>query len=452
MARLFSFCLILFLTINASAQNDRGGLVQSAAPVNKTKDRLAMVIGNANYSGDLAKLANPLNDADSMAQALQKLQFDVILVKDADLKTMKTKITEFGEKLKEYNTGLFFYAGHGAESKGVNYLFPVGASPASENEMEFECYNVSMVLAKMESAATLTNMIILDACRNNPFAGGWSRSSGGGGLSKMEAPKGTFIGFAASPGALAADGKGSNGVYTDAILKNLRRQNLSLLDMFTVINKEVRKATNDKQVPFLASSLNEIFYFRENNAATPAEVKVQETDKKELIAQRIYNMFPAGQLSRPDVQVAAYLDGPGNYSGLELPLADECGAAANITYNFQHFYEAADKKIEQKFNDDLISPYFSDSLVSRSESYYIFFFKDKKSYKIEYRLAVNDENSYDAALGRLLDFMNLKDKFYYESGPYYYSVWKDEKMGFIKIAIGLKEMKKVCVYDWWFNM
>lgn len=452
MSKIFSCVLIFLLVINANAQNDRGGVVQSNAPVNKTKDRLAMVIGNANYTGTMGKLANPLNDADSIAQVLEKLQFDVILVKDADLKTMKTKITEFGERLKEYNTGLFFYAGHGAEAKGVNYLFPIGAAPASENEMEFECYNVNMILAKMETAATLTNMIILDACRNNPFSGAWSRSASGGGLGKMEAPKGTFIGFAASPGALAADGKGSNGVYTRAILDNIRKQNFSLLDMFTMINKDVRKVTDDKQVPFLASSLNEIFYFRENNAATPVEVKKQETDKKELIAQRIYNMFPVELLNKNSREVGEYLDGTKYNSDPDLPIADECGTEAGITYDFRSFSEAHDKRIEQKLNDDIITPYYSDSLIDRANSYFIFFFKDKQAYKIEYRLAPVNDTDYDTPLYRLLDFMNKGDRYYYESGPYYYSIWKDEKMGFIKIAIGLKEKKKICVYDWWYNM
>jgi hypothetical protein len=375
-----------------------------------------------------------------------------MLVKDADLRTMKTSVNEFGENLKEYETGLFYYAGHGAESKGVNYLFPIGDVPASENEMDILCYNVNLVLAKMETAATSTNMVIMDACRNNPFSRSWSRGLGEGGLAKMEAPKGTFIGFAASPGATASDGQGANGAYTRAILNNIRKQNLSLLDMFTVINKDVRKATSDKQVPFLASSLNEIFYFKENKTVSESEVKVQETDKRELIAQRIYNMFPVEFINKNENEVYSYMNGPGERGNINFPVAEECGISNKITYAFSSFFEAKDKRIQQQFDDNIISKFYSDSSINRSESYFIFFFQDHKSYKIEYRLAVADDNGYDVALQRILDFMNLKDQFYYESGPYYYSIWKDEKMGFIKIAIGLKEKKKVCQYDWWYNL
>jgi hypothetical protein len=173
-------------------------------------------------------LANPINDANSMYTALTNLGFTVIKNTDSDQKLMKRAIDEFGNQLKNYDVALFFYAGHGIQVKGNNYLIPIDAKLENENDVEYNCVRASRVLAKMEGAGTKTNIIVLDACRDNPFERSWNRSSGGKGLAFMNAPSGSLIAYATSPGNTASDGKGKNGLYTSALLKYLTHPILQL--------------------------------------------------------------------------------------------------------------------------------------------------------------------------------------------------------------------------------
>ena len=225
--------------------------------------RLALIIGNADYKNS-NPLQNPLNDAKAIAKALKEVGFTVLLYLDADLKTMKLAMDDFGDKLKSYNIGLFYYAGHGLQVKGFNYLIPIDASLKSEQDVDYDCVDAGRLLGKMEDAGTSTNIVILDACRDNPFARSWSgRSAGkGSGLAFMNAPSGSIVAYATSPGKTASDGTGKNGLYTEAFLQYVKVPNLSLEEFFKSVRAEVEKKSNKSQTPWESTSLKGSFFFK----------------------------------------------------------------------------------------------------------------------------------------------------------------------------------------------
>jgi hypothetical protein len=228
--------------------------------VTQTERRIALVIGNGNYNAGMS-LANPENDARSMADILQKLGFIVFKYENRTAVQMKNDIDEFGAKLKGNVVGLFYYAGHGIQAKGYNYLIPVDAQLKSEEQVEYDCVRADRILALMETSGTKINVIILDACRNNPFERGWTRSPTGKGLAFMNAPKGTLIAYATSPGSTASDGSGSNGLYTSAILESITIPNITIETMFKNVRNIVAQKSNNQQMPWESTSLTGDFYF-----------------------------------------------------------------------------------------------------------------------------------------------------------------------------------------------
>ncbi len=256
------FCLIMFFTVAlASAQPG----AERALKKLFVEQRIALVIGNSAYQYT-SKLKNPVNDAEDMAASLKKKGFQVILLKDASFKAMKKSITNFGRQLQQISgieekggIGLFFYAGHGIQYNGVNYLIPVDAEVNEGDELEFNSVNANMVLSKMQNANNELNIVILDACRNNPFLG-WSRSVSNG-LAEMKSPRGSFVAFATSPGEVASDGIGRNGVFTKHFLKQMEVPGLEIAQMFKKVIRGVRIDTNSKQAPWQNSSMEGNFYF-----------------------------------------------------------------------------------------------------------------------------------------------------------------------------------------------
>ena len=212
------------LTLKEEAIVDGGGGTGGSTSVVKQK-RLALVIGNSNYTNG-GTLRNPVNDARAMKASLEKLGFKVLKYENCDQATMKRAIDDFGRQLKGYDVGLFFYAGHGLQVDGRNFLVPTDAKIEHEDEVEYDCVMADRVLSKMENSEAKTNMVILDACRNNPFERSWNRSGGGKGLAFMNAPAGSLIAYATSPGNTASDGSGSNGLYTEALLSEIDKPNV----------------------------------------------------------------------------------------------------------------------------------------------------------------------------------------------------------------------------------
>jgi len=223
--------------------------------------RLALIIGNAEYPGRL-KLANPVNDARAIENALRSVGFKIVKIENASQTDMKKRIDEFGNTLPDYDVGLFYYAGHGIQFSGENYLVPVNAQLTNEQDVEYNCVAVGRVLSKMEYARAKTNIIILDACRDNPFERSWSRSSKSKGLAFMDAPSGSLIAYATSPGKTAADGSGANGLYTEVLLKYIKEPSVQIEQVFKAVRKEVEKKSGGNQVPWESTSLKGNFFFK----------------------------------------------------------------------------------------------------------------------------------------------------------------------------------------------
>jgi len=221
------------------------------------ESRIALIIGNGEYK--TSPLANPVNDANDMATALKKCNFKVMKSINATRQEMRRSIRKFGEEINKGAVGLFYYAGHGIQVDGENYLVPVNAEVYTEAEVEDECLKVSSVLRQMESAGNRLNIIILDACRDNPF--GRSFRSSNMGLAKMDAPTGSILAYSTAPGSIAADGVGRNGLYTSNLLKYMIEPNLPIERVFKKIRIAVVKASNGKQIPWESSSLMGDFYF-----------------------------------------------------------------------------------------------------------------------------------------------------------------------------------------------
>ena len=223
--------------------------------------RIALLVGNARYAHG-GQLANPVNDVRAVKSALQDLQFTVFTHENCTQAEMKKAMDDFGRRLKEYDVALFFYAGHGVQVNGHNYLIPVDATLESENDAEYDCVRADRVLAKMEAGGTKTNIVILDACRDNPFERSWHRGARGTGLAFMNAPSGSLIAYSTSPGSVASDGTGVNGTYTAALLEHVDTPGVTILQMFQRVRARVISRTNNQQIPWESTSLSGDFYFR----------------------------------------------------------------------------------------------------------------------------------------------------------------------------------------------
>lgn len=224
--------------------------------------KVAIVFGEKDYKYAGA-LINPLNDAQDISDSLKKLGFTVYTYYNSDFKTMTAALNDWYTKISKYEVALFYYSGHGAEVKGENYLFPIDANPKGPSDLYYMAYSANRVLSSMESNNSKFNIMILDACRNNPFTKSWIRDFSSG-LATMTG-KGSFIGFAASPGTTASDGDKRNGTYTEAILKNITVPNFTIDQIFTKVNSYVRTKTSEAQVPYKNSSLSSDFCFSVRN-------------------------------------------------------------------------------------------------------------------------------------------------------------------------------------------
>ena len=216
------------------------------------QQKYALVIGNGAYTG-LGRLNNPVNDANDMTAALQGLGFTVDKVLDGDLDKMETAITRLKNRLSvSKNTyGFFFYAGHGVQSDGVNYLIPVGASIPSANYLRDRAVSVQAMLGELNDAGNELNIVVLDACRDNPFS--WGRSGSRGLTVVSNQPADSIIVYATSAGSVASDGTGRNGLFTEQLLKQLKAPGLDVKEMFDNTGAAVSQASSRKQIPAIYS-------------------------------------------------------------------------------------------------------------------------------------------------------------------------------------------------------
>jgi len=267
--RIFLLLFILFLIYPS---------LSSAA----TEQRIALVIGNSAYNS--GPLKNPVNDATDIASTLKRLGFNVVLKTNVRLRDMDSSIREFGRKLSKSDVGLFYFAGHGIQVSGVNYLIPVGANIEKEEDVRYEAIDAGRVLSEMAHASNGLNIIILDACRNNPFARSF-RSESRGLAIIGHVPKGSFISYATSPGDLARDGEGRNSPYTKSLLQYMKQPGLPIEGVFKKVRQTLDAESGGKQIPWELSSLSGDFYFnppkagKEYQESSYTEGEVKKIDK-----------------------------------------------------------------------------------------------------------------------------------------------------------------------------
>jgi formylglycine-generating enzyme required for sulfatase activity len=232
--------------------------------------RIALVIGNSAYQ-KVSPLDNPRNDAELMAETLRSVGFTLIgggAQVDLDKAAFDNVLQKFGNQLVGADVALFYYAGHGVQVRGSNYLVPVNANPAREADVLLQAVDTALVLAAMEGSGTKLNMVLLDACRNNPFGGRGLRGTEGG-LAQMRAPEGTLISYATQPGNVAFDGAEGHSPYTRALSQTIRKVGLDIFQTFNEVGLEVMQATGNAQQPWVsASPIKGSFHF----IASPASV------------------------------------------------------------------------------------------------------------------------------------------------------------------------------------
>jgi tetratricopeptide (TPR) repeat protein len=234
-------------------------VIPPAAKVPDTRRKVALVIGNSAYK-HAGTLPNPTNDARDLAAALRKLGFDVVEGRDLDRPGMDGAIRQFSRKLDGADLAIFFYAGHGMQVAGKNYLVPIDAKLERPGDLNFDTVDVALVLAQMESENRV-NLIFLDACRDNPLARSLSRSMGtrsssvGNGLAQIQSAVGTMIAYATQPDNVALDGDGKNSPFTTALLKHIVTPGLDIGTVMRRVRTDVIAATKQKQVPWDHSSL-----------------------------------------------------------------------------------------------------------------------------------------------------------------------------------------------------
>ena len=224
----------------------------------EAKKRIALVIGNSSYQA--SPLKNPVNDANLIEKSLRKTGFEVIKLLDADLIAMRRAMLDFSRSLRSENAvGLFFYAGHGVQSKGENYLLPIGMDLQDENELGIEAVSVNRFLATLQDIPSAMKIVILDACRNNPFKRGFRSLDRG--LARISAPSGTFVAYSTAPGNVATDGVGLNSPYSLALSHSLLSPGRKIEDVFKDVRRQVLEQTKASQTPWENSSLTDDFFF-----------------------------------------------------------------------------------------------------------------------------------------------------------------------------------------------
>jgi uncharacterized caspase-like protein len=260
--RYFLACLSALIAISICAEA-------------RAEKRVALVIGNGAYE-NTTPLINPSNDAFDVADALRRLGFEVVDGRDLDKRAMERLIRQFGAKLAGADVALFFYAGHGLQIEGQNYLVPTDAKLASEGDVDFEGLSVNLVIKQMERDAK-TNLILLDACRDNPLARNLSRNMGtrsaqvGQGLAEVKTGVGTLVAYSTQPGAVALDGTGRNSPYTQALLKYVEAAGRDFSGVLVEVRNDVLKATSGKQVPWEHTSLTGQVYLKGQPSLASAE-------------------------------------------------------------------------------------------------------------------------------------------------------------------------------------
>ena len=241
--------------------------------------RVALVIGNSAYTGN-ALLENPANDARAMSGVLRNLGFNVTVLLDAQRKDMTDAIATIGKTLKDkQGVGMLYYAGHGIQLDWHNYMVPVDAKLVAAGDVARQTVDINLVMDTFKASGARMNIMVLDACRDNPFAG----TASGKGLAQQDAPPGTFLAYATAPGNVAEDGDAvtGNGLYTQYLLAELRRPAARIEDVFKRVRFHVRKQSQGRQIPWESTSLEDDFFFNDGVKFTISPQELQRIAAQE---------------------------------------------------------------------------------------------------------------------------------------------------------------------------
>ncbi len=290
MLRFSALFLAVFLLVPSaafSADKSITAKAKAASAGEAAPRRLALVVGNSAYRYSGA-LANPARDAELMAKTLKGVGFQLVgggAQTDLSYVSFNQAVEAFGDMLHEGDVALFYYSGHGLQVAGENYLVPVDADIKKEAEVRVKAVPVNLLFAKLDGIPKAVNIVILDACRNNPFARAFR--SAGGGLASMNAPSGTLVAFSTAPGQVAEDGSGRNSAYTAALAKHIQEPGLLVEQVFKRVRSEVGNATKGTQIPWENTSLTGSFKFIDGDALElkkAALAKAGDAKKGELDA------------------------------------------------------------------------------------------------------------------------------------------------------------------------
>lgn len=254
--------------------------------------RVALVIGNSAYKY-APPLNNPVNDATDIAEALERLGFDVIRGLDLDYAGMREQVLRFSDRLSDADVGLFFYAGHGLQVGGRNFLLPVDTRLETEADLDFRTIDLDLLLRNM-TYESRTNIVFLDACRDHPLANYLARRKStrsaqiSRGLAQVKVGGELFIAFATEPGSVALDGDGRNSPFTRALLDNIERPGTPIQDMMMAVRNQVIEKTNHQQVPWDHTSLRRAFFFvpQSQGAVAPEFAKAAPKEVNPLDLER----------------------------------------------------------------------------------------------------------------------------------------------------------------------
>ena len=298
--------------------------------------RVALVIGNDNYAKD--PLKNAVNDARRVAETLIALNFRVVLKLNANLDDMNSATVEFARLLPDARAAVFFYAGHGLQRNQKNYLVPIGANITSDLEIKSKTFEASTVLDYMDESRVSNKILILDACRNNPFKGEFVLSETG--LASMRTSSGTVIAFAAKPGAVAFDAGANeeNGLYTKHLLREMVKPNLQSILMFENVSRAVQQESGGKQVPEALSSPSagkRAFFFVEGAAPPLASLALGSDDAPQdgatlFLQVATLEAAPGWRLTGPGIEIATDLRVTGLASGSVAEFVADRAALASL--------------------------------------------------------------------------------------------------------------------------
>jgi hypothetical protein len=337
--------LLFFLALRAALFGQ-----QNSAP-----QKYALVIGNGAYTS-VARLSNPVNDANDMKAALEALGFQVELLTNAALSGMEEGVIRLGRRLSQGNKayGFFFYAGHGVQSQGENYLIPVDADIKSESFLRTKALVVQAVLDELQGAGNELNMIVLDACRDNPF--GWARSGSRGLTVTGRQPPGSIVVYATSAGSTAADGAGRNGLFTGQLLQHLKTPGLEVSEIFRRTGAAVSRTSQGGQIPAIYSQFFEPAYLSAAPAqpAAPIPAAPAAGQSRPVAARPPERPAPdTGQIAGTKWSLVYSFDDTNR--SYEIEFLDGGILKSNVTSGANNFWEQSGDRIVFHFNNKYVT-------------------------------------------------------------------------------------------------